>query len=369
MLKKFFISLIVVILLGVGAFFYFLSEKRIVIKPYPYIVMDYKVDNIAEAEKANVLIIGDRMGKALDKEIKELETATNLSIYNWSQPKEGLHRTLYKLNQLKKFPSIIVYQGASEELFEKKFSVKDKEKIEKNFKTYADDKIISLIITFPILSKYFYQDLNYVEIAPLNENKEIYSPNDKLNRKVISFQIFNEELKDLIEIAHLHKVKLIFISTPLNYSAAPKEICAHSSTPTTQEMQTKIEAMIKEGAFKEAYPLALQLSKVSTSNAQSFYLLGLAARGVGDQNIARMALKKANVFDCANWRGNSVYNSILAKEAKRNQIPFIDFDLVINSGENTDAIFFDEIFPQNIFYQSLAKELGETIKLIYSAIK
>jgi hypothetical protein len=331
--------------------------------------MDYKVENLEAAQKSNVLIIGDRMGKALDKEIKDLESITNLTIFNWSEPKEGLHRTLYKLNQLKKFPSIIVYQGASEELFEKKFNVKDKDIIEKNLSIYADDKIISLIITFPILSKYFYHHLNYIEIAPLNENKEIYKPEDKLNRKVISFQIFSEEIKDLIELCHLHKVKLIFVSTPLNYNTAPKEVCAHSTTPSTIEMQTKIEEMIKAGAFKEAYSLALKLSKVTTANAQSFYLLGLAARGAGDQATARAAFKKANVFDCSNWRGSSVYNSILEKAAKKNQIPYIDFDLEINSGEKTDAIFFDDIYPQNVFYQSLAKELGETIKLIYSAIK
>lgn len=364
MLKKLLIFLFILIILCAGAYFYFLSEKRIIIKPYPYTITTYKVDGQALAEKADVLIIGDRMGVVLDKEIKDLELATQRTFYNWAKPHEGLHRTLYKLKLLTKIPAIIIYHGASEELLEKKFNVFEKSKIEKNFATYEDDKIISLIITFPILSKYYYQKINYIDLGPITENKEMYSPEEKINQKHLSFQIFTQEIKDLIELAQQNKSKLIFITTPLNSNIGPKEICAHANTTTIQETQIEIEKFIQEGQFKEAYSLAQKLSNITISNAQSFYLLGLAARGAGDQQASRLAFQKASAFDCINWRGNAVYNSIIIKEGRKNLIPVIDFDLQINAGESPDKAFSDEIYPKAVFYQSLAKELGETIKLI-----
>lgn len=367
MLKKLLISLFIVVITSIGAYFYFLSEKRIIIKPYPYTVLTYKVDGQVEAEKADVLIIGDRMGVALDKEIKNLELATQLRFYNWAKSHEGLHRTLYRLKLLKKFPPIIIYHGASEELLEKKFNVFEKSKIEKNFATFEDDKIISLIITFPILSKYYYHKINYIDLGAITENKEVYSPEDKINQKQLSFQFFTQEIRDLIELAQQNKSKLIFITTPLNSNVAPKEVCAHANTNTIQEMHIEIDKFIQDGQFKEAYSMAQKLSDVTTANAQSFYLLGLAARGAGDQQISRQAFQKASVFDCLNWRGNSVYNSIIAKEGRKNLIPVIDFDLQINSGESPDKAFADDIYPKAVFYQSLAKELGETIKLISGA--
>lgn len=369
MLKKLLIFVLILVISGASAYFYFLSEKRTIIKPYPYTISNYNIEGLPLAEKANVLIIGDRMGKALDKEIKELEASTQLAFYNWSQPHEGLHRTLFKLKKLNKFPPIIIYHGASEELYEKKFNVFEKSKIEKNFATYENDKIISLIITFPILSKYYYHKINYIDLNSIAENKEVYSPEDKLNQKDLSFQLYRQEIKDLIELVHQNKSKLIFITTPLNSTIEPKEVCAHATTPTTQVIIIEIEKLINEGKFKEAYSTAKKLSAVTTSNAKSFYLLGLAARGAGDLQESRIAFQKASAFDCINWRGNAVYNAIMAKEARKNQIPVIDFDLQINSGESPDATFFDEIYPQNIFYLSLAKQLGETIKLFSRATK
>jgi hypothetical protein len=372
MLKKILFILLIVVISGAGGYFYFLSGKRLLIKPYPYLVMDYKIDDQALAEKASVLIIGDRMGKVLDKEIPALELSTKLPIYNWAKNNEGLHRTLYKLKKLKKFPPIIIYHGASEELFEKKFHLSDKEKIGKNFATYDDDKIISLIITFPILSQIFYSKLHYIDLKSQKENKEITSPAEKLNQKELSFLLYQQEIRDLIELARQNKSKLIFITTPINYHIAPKETCAHAITPTIGITQNEIEKLIAEGKFKEAYAIATKLSEITLANAQSFYLLGKSATGAGEQQKARIAFQKASVFDCLNWRGSAVYNSILISEGRKNQVHVIDFDLEINSTETSESAastFFDEIFPQNIFYQSLAKELGETINIISAAIK
>jgi hypothetical protein len=369
MLKKLILFVLIVLIPIAGGYFYFFADKRTLIKPYPYLVLDHKILDLAKAENAKVLIIGDRMGKTLDKELAFLEESTKLTYYNWSKPKEGLHRTLYKLRSLKKIPSIIIYHGASEEFYEKKFLVSEKAIIEKNFSTYENDKLISLIMTFPILSKVLYENIRYIDLAEIKENKELYSAEDKLNQKQIAFHLFSEEIKDLIEFAHQKKSKLIFITTPLNNSIEPKEVCAHATTSSIKEMQNEITKLIELGQFKEAYVNAQKLAEITTGNALSFYLLGRAAYGAGDTVNARIAYMKASAFDCMNWRGNAVFNSIMISEGQKHQVPVIDFNLQINATETSDKKFFDDIYPQNIFYQSLAKELGETIHLFSAAIR
>ncbi len=370
MLKKLFLaSFIIVSALG-ACYFYYLSEKRILITPYPYKMQDFKLADSGAAEGADILIIGDRMGKALDKQMETLKNSTQMKIYNWSTPHEGLHRSIHKLNSLNKFPSIIIYHGASEELFERKFSVSDKRSLEKNFQVFYNEKFISLIITFPWVSKLLYQKMNYFDLYPtIKENKQNFSPEEKLSIKQMSFMLFEQEIKDLIELVRLKKSKLIFITTPLNHNIPPRETCAHASTQGTIEMQTDINHRINLGQFKEAFSLVKQLSEVTKSNAQSFYLMGLAARGIGDLKLARNAFSKASAFDCANWRGNAVYNTIMINEANKRQIPVIDFDLQVNFNDNPEATFFDDLYPQNIFYQSLAKDLDETIKNISKSFK
>jgi hypothetical protein len=370
MLKKLLLFFSIIIISGISAYFYFLSESRIMIRPYPYSVSDTNVSGLESAAKADVLILGDRMGKALEKESQILEQSTKLKLYNWSTNHEGIHRTLSKLKLLKKFPPIIVFHGASEELYEKKFHISDDEKIKKNFTVYENDKLISLIITFPILSKYYYKRLHYIDLnSKIIENIEIYSPKERLIQKQISFQLFNQEIKDLIELVKTNRSKLIFITTPINSLIAPKETCANSVTQNIQDAQSEIEKLLSLGQSKEAYADAVKLSAITTANANSFYLLGKAARSTGDLQVARIAFQKASVFDCRNWRGNAVYNAIILKEAKKNNLSVIDFDLEINSNEAIDSVFFDEIYPQNIYYQTLAKELSESINAIATALR
>jgi hypothetical protein len=52
--------------------------------------------------------------------------------------------------------------------------------------------------------------------------------------------------------------------------------------------------------------------------------------------------------------------------AKKHQIRLIDFDQFLSSSLSKDGLFIDEIFPQNIFYQTMLKELQVNIKNILS---
>ncbi|MBC7538160.1 MAG: hypothetical protein H7281_05025 [Bacteriovorax sp.] len=376
MIKKFLIILLV-LLLSAGAFLYFeYSAKKTLITPYPY---NFNTNakmalekELVEAGNAKILIVGDRMGEVLSKYTPELIDELSKSfkyppkIYNWSKPHEGLHRTLYKLKSLKKLPSIIIYHGASSELYEKTFEVTDKDAIFKNFSLYDDERIISLIITFPWLSKIIYKKMNYVELGPIKEYQNRLPSTSKIIEKEVSFKLFDYELRELIDLVKDKKSNLILITTPINLEVRPHEICSHSTTNGVIELQQEIEELEKVGNFKKAYPKALELSNETFSNALSFYLLGKASMGLGELSMARASFLKASVFDCANWRGNAVYNSIMKATAKKRQMTLIDFDQYMASSLSKDGLFMDEIFPQNVFYQTMIAELKENLKKILS---
>jgi hypothetical protein len=368
-------------ILGASAYFYWVySNKRTLIEPYPYTFLNsfdekYKKDHaaeISEAQNAKILIVGDRMGLTLAPYMESLQARfagalkTPPSVYNWSVENEGLHRTLHKLKTLKKLPPIIIYFGASSEMAEKKFNVKNRDAIDKNFKTYDDEKLISLIITFPWLSKVLYDDLRYYDLGAFKEYKSVEAAPQKLVEKELSFKLFNYEVKQLINLVKDKRSNLVFITTPLNLDIEPKEVCAHSTSNEIIELQQEIEAEIKAGSYKSAYPKSLDLAKATYSNARSFYILGKAALGAGDIRAAREALLQATVFDCSSWRGNVVYNSIIKNLAASSQLNVVDFDQLMSSQLSSEGLFFDELVPQNVFYQSMIKELGDILKSILS---
>ena len=376
MLKKLLI-LILVGLIGASAYLYWgFSQKRTLITPYPYSFLNTFDENFAKdhaesirrAENSKILIVGDRMGKSLDPYTQELSLSfkdalkTPPTIYNWSEDNEGLFRTIHKLKMLKKIPPVIIYFGASSELFEKKFDVLDKKKIEKNFNVYDDEKLISLIITFPWISNILYQDIKYFDLAGFTPYNNFLAAPMKIKEKELYFKIFEYETKELIEFAKEKKSNLIFITTPINLEVEPKEVCAHSSTADVIELQQEIAAEVKEGAYKSSLPKSMELAEVTPANARTFYLLGLSAMGSGDKQLARESLSKAAVFDCSNWRGGAVYNSIIKSQAQASQVQLVDFDQYMTSKLSDEGLFFDEIMPQNIFYQSMIKELGDIIK-------
>lgn len=376
MIKKFFIIVAVFLTLGAGGLYYVYSAKKILITPYPYSFNTNATkaleSEIKQASSAKILIVGDRMGKNLDVYtpgmISELAQSFKNppEIYNWSKPHEGLHRTIFKLKSLKKLPSIIIYHGASSELFERTFSVSDAAAINHNFKTYDDEKIISLIITFPWLSKVFYKKMDYFELGEIKEYKNRLPGQDKMSEKELSFKFFDYQMRELIDLVKDKKSQLILITTPLNLEVHPLETCAQSTSNTVIEVQQEIEELIKSGEYKTAFPKILELSNETYSNAKSFYLLGKVSMNLGDLSRAREAFQKATIFDCANWRGNAVLNAIMKIQAEKRQVRLIDFDQLMAGALSQDGLFSDDLFPQNIFYQRMTADLLENLKKILS---
>ncbi len=376
MIKKILLSL-TILGLSAGVYLYFeFNSKKTLITPYTYsfgpnALEELKLE-IPKAEEAKILIVGDRMGQALDNYVPKINE--NLSkifkvppkFYNWSKTNEGLYRTLFKLKSLKKIPPLVIYHGASTELSEKTFAIDDKDAIIENFRTYDNEKLISMIITFPWLSKILYQKMNYYVLEKLTEYNSKLPGHEKLVESELSFKLYTYQLRELIAFIKDKKSNLILMTTPLNLEIRPKEVCSHSTSNDIIELQQEIDDLNQQGKYKESYPKAFALSNETFGNALSFFQLGQSALGLGKTKMAREAFQKSTVFDCSHWRGNAVYNAIIKKEGGKQFVHIIDFDQFMSASLSKEGLFNDEIFPQTLFYYSVIQELEETIKKILS---
>ncbi len=339
--------------------------------PYPYNLIKSAFSGEQEALNSDILIIGDRMGKALDPFLESIKSNTAkglespLRIINWSRPNEGLHRTLAKLKGLKKLPKVIIYHGASEEFFEKKFLVKDIKKIKKNFELYKNEKVLTSIMTYPPLSKFIYSKMSDIRLNELTKNTSEYPPQLKQVQMEIGYILYKNELRELIEYIKNEESQLILLTTPLNLEAAPKDVCSNSLSTTVQIEQNDINKLLAANKTKEAYRRAKELNVTTPGNALSSYLLGKAALKIGRIKEAKAALNIATALDCGTWRSNAVFNSIIKRQAQLNDLHIIDFHEGLNRSLGKNILFMDDIYPQTLFYQALSKEIIKKIKIIF----
>ncbi len=363
------------LLLPISIVFFIIYKYKTVptqVIPYPYLLQTE--DNIPKKAigQAHVLIVGDRMGKALERFTPEL--ITNLSkdlkepikVFNWSENREGLHRTLAKLKSLKKIPPIIIYHGASEEFYEKKFNIENRKIILENFKKFNNDKISSAIMTFPLLSKFIYTPPSYQKLTHLpKKDPSDYDAFKKQIRMELTYKIYELEINEMIDYTRSKDSNLIIITTPINLTVKPKEVCENSSSKTIEDIQKVFFKKIKEEQFKAIYAQVKNLSIESIGNAMSQYLYGIVALKLHKYDEAKKALIKAEAFDCKRWRSSHIFNNIVTARAKRNSINLIDFNHMVNLNLGRDILFQDEIYPQHLYYQQLFNLLEAKIRKAY----
>jgi hypothetical protein len=365
-IKLLFLTLLT-ILVVLFAYKYKITPTQII--PYPYLINVKNIEGSLEAASSNVLIVGDRMGVALDKYIPELIKDTSaelkdpLKIYNWSRSNEGLHRSIDKLKKLDSLPSVVIFHGASEEFYEKKFYISQKDIIMKNMALYEDDAILTMIMTAPFISKYLYTPIKYIVLGDYpKQDSSTYTGKQKQDRLEIAFKIFEKEVIEFIQYVKSKDSKLIIMTTPINLETEPKSVCENAKTQTMEDYQKDIELMISEGNKKKAYLKAKELAKISLTNAKSHYLYGNVSLDLGRFKEAREQLTMAAAYDCTQWRINIVFNKILEKIAKRNNVELVDFDMLVNQNLGRDTLFLDPIFPQVIYYQRALNEIKKLIR-------
>lgn len=339
--------------------------------PKPFVFTQHEIEGLEEANQANILIVGDRIGQSYSRQTKEIieQLSKNLKepirVFNWARQNEGIHRTLLKLRQLNKLPELVVYLGGTEEFFEKTFELSDYSKILYNFSKYEDDKVLSLIMTIPLLSRWFYYPVKYQYLGG-KINPQITSEDHGLVQKTIeiSYKLFKAQFKELLNHFKTQDKKLLIITPPLNLEAVPQSVCSNANSNDILIQLNEIQKLLKENNFKTAYNNANQLAQNTTGNSLAQYYLGKTLINLGRFQEARRALYFAGVYDCSLWRGNIVFNKIIIEETEKLNIPLIDFNGMINANLGKDVLFIDKIYPQEIYWEQLTTKLVSDIKTL-----
>jgi len=369
MVKK--LCIIFILLLGYCYWIY--TSRPTMTSPYPYYFVNNDYAESAAAAESHILILGDGMGKNLTFYSPELMAEVSLGLtrplttYNWSGENDGLHRSLSKLRSLKKFPKIVIYHGGNKDFYEKKFSLKDFHKIKKNFALTRDDFLASVILTFPILSKFFYEKVDLIKFKPNVFMQDTIDYKGKAEQYHIDlgYKIYQHELRELYRLSREHNFTLIIITNPINLEIPAKKVCENAQTRSLKKYQQYIQEKADDGDLKENYIKLKKLKENTVGNAKTYFLFGQTALKLGKLAQAKQALQLATAFDCARWRGTHVHNELLRQFAKNNELYLIDFDQIVNHKLGREELFINQFLPKNIYYLSLMQDLRKYIVEIY----
>ena len=343
------------------------EKNPVNITPYPFhIVEDYK-KQIPIVERASVVIVGDQMGHNLNTYLPSLikDISSNLAevikVFNWSRKNEGMHRTLSKIKSLKNLPEIIIYHGGSEEFFEKTFFIKDKETILANFKKHSDEKILSLIMAFPTLSKFIYEPVTTIELDQWNKDNDELEGQDKLSKMEMTYKFFRYQLWDMVNYIKEKNSTLILLTTPINLKIPPKKVCKGTTNALLNLELDKIEKEIKNEKFNIAFQKLELLKKKVLGNSKVLYFSGISTEKLGFPKTAEKILQKSAVFDCGTWRGNKIFNNIIREASTKHDLFLIDFDKIVNSQFGKGPLFIGDTYPQTFFYKKVLEEIKQII--------
>lgn len=323
-------------------------------------------------ETATILITGDRHAKKLGKFRKKMkslivpENIRNFKIIDISEENEGIHRTFRKLKQLKKLPKIVIYMGGTQELYEKKFRLSDRRAIYNNFGVYTNTFKISVILIFPFLSKILYQPTKFYILPPEPiQDERKYTGLQSQVRNELSFKFFQLEFQEMVKFINERGSSLIVITPPIKTDTQPHEICDNAKTEAIELFQNKMQNMIELNKYIEAIPKLKELAKNTVANSRSYHLLGKALYKAGRLKDAKDAFLKSHSFDCNPINGHIAYNAIIRGVYKQSQnFKLYDFDQRMSNLFGQDAVFYSDLYPQEIYYIQIIEEISKYSKNI-----
>lgn len=366
LLSTVFLLLLVSILTG-GYFVWERFEKNPEqVVPYPY-SFDQQAPTVAL--DAPILIAGDRMGHYFGKFKENLAEAISVNlerpikIQSIARPGQGLHRTLRELKSLTQWPQILIYQGASEELSENKFRLSEVSKIKANFQLYQDDRVETLLILYPWLSRLAYEPVNLVSL-PSSPTPVSFDEDEFLKRLETELLLFEQHLTQLVSMGRDRGTLLILTTTPINLDEPPRAVCEFTTNTDIEAEIMTLRDFLKAGNPKEAYNKSSELIKKYMGNAELLFIHGQVAKRLGKLDEAISTLLSASAYECKAWRATEVHNSIIRKVAREKQVPLFDFAALVHKDFKVNTTFFDEIHPQNLYYEKAMKQLGAVIRKI-----
>lgn len=366
------LSLIVILLtaglLGLSALIFqrFEANEETIV-PFPYKFeqksAEYKVE-------APILLVGDRMGERLarfNRELIEVISANidnKIKIQSLAKNNYGIHRTLEDLRTIQKWPQILIYHGGSQEFLEKKFDLAESPKIKTNFERFADEKIQTLIILFPWLSRIVYEPVKKIHLPKAPQLIEEMTEENYLISLDTELLLYREHLKELVKMSQDRNSLLILTTTPINLDTPPKKVCSISSNIEVEKDIRTLKDLLRKNDAKKAYTLSSKLVTKHVGNAQLRYIHGQIARRLGNTQEAVKSLVESSAYDCLPWRVTHLQNNIIRAVARDNQVILFDFAEMTDRDYTKNRTFFDDLYPQNLYYELAINQLGLLIKNI-----
>lgn len=286
-----------------------------------------------------------------------------IRIQTMAKDGHGLHRTLHELKSLTQWPQILIYQGASQEFSEIKFSLEEIKKIRKNFEIYRDDRIETFLILFPWLSRIVYEPINRVVLPALPVLEEM-EEKQYVKRLETELLLFEQQLVQLVAMSKDRNTLLILSTTPINLDEPPKIVCEFTTTTDIEAEILGLRDLLKANNPKQAYTKSSKLVTQYSGNAELLFVHGQIAKRLGNTDEAIESLLSATAYDCSPWRVTEVHNSIIRKVARDHQVLLFDFAKLVENEFTSNTTFFDEIHPQNLYYDKGMQQLGLVIKNI-----
>lgn len=335
--------------------------------PYPY-GFSSTPENVRP--EAPIVLVGDRMGKNFSRFIPELSGAISanldkaIKIQDLTAQGQSLPRTLHLLEHLVPWPQIVIYHGGSEEFREKKFEIPEVPKIRKNLDRYHDEVIETFLILYPWLSRIVYEPVERVKLPEAPAPMAEVSQKEYLSRLETELLLYEQQLVQLVEMSKNRNSLLILTTTPVNLDIPPREVCDFSSNLEIEKKILELREYLKKNDLKSAYQESSEARRRYLGNARLLYIHGQISRRLGKLDEGKKALLEASAYDCAPWRTTSVQNSIIRKVARDHQVLLFDFALLVEKDWVQNTTFFDELFPQNLYYERAMAQLGLVIRKI-----
>ena len=369
-MKKFLATCIIGLILAVTMFFgHRYKNNNDSIIPIPY---SFKADTYQEyVLEAPIVIIGDNLGVRLNTFAKLLQSklSTNLStpikVQSFAQDGAGIHRTYEILKSLKTLPLITIYIGANQEFNESKFRTKDIKKILNNFKLFENDYVKTALMVKPELSRFIYSVVPHKVfdevITP--DNKEYTDQQNQL-RNIVNYKLFEATLNELFKYTRQSNSLLIPVISPINLAVEPRKSCYGSIDESAKASVEKLKGFMKGGDYKTAYNTSKELALIYSSNAQIQYLHAQVSNKLNLRDEAQKYYELAASFDCENWRGNPIYNSIVKRVTNKYAGTYLDFHQMLYDESSQNITFVDDIYPQDLYYEQLVHILSIKLKKI-----
>jgi len=319
--------------------------------------------------EAPILIAGDRMGEYFAKFSDNLASTISANLDNaikvqsMARKGHGIHRTLHQLSSLKQWPQILIYQGGSEEFSEAKFKLSEISKINTNFARYSDDRVETMLILYPWLSRIVYEPIERTLFTEIPKESE-YDQKNYLRRLETELLLYRQHLIQLVAMARDRNTLLILTTTPINLDVSPKVVCDFATTTSIEADILTLRDMIAAKNFKAAYAMASKLSAQNPTHAEILHLHGQVAKRLGKNAEAISKFQESTAYDCLPWRVTEVQNSIIRDVAQNHQVPLFDFAGLLEQNYDNGVTFFDELHPQNIYYEQGMTQLGLVIRNI-----